>query len=729
MIFRIFIITIFMSSCSTLFNKKRTKSPDDSQRPFLGVEMQTPLVTLDKSVQGYYKGIRLEFVFPQSPAFAAGLQMKDLIVAINDKKIAEYNIRSGEDFTSWLALQKPKDQLNLTLLRDQQIIPVSLILEGRKYSFGDRYNNVKSIDLGSYQDSRKIPAFEALALQEKTKEDTLALKERFALMTEAGDRLRPSAIIDLQKNIFRAPTMTHWIWDQLALTKTEPLTKLSQVALRMNNDSNEKIKTFSGSSSLFQLVDTVKASRALLQKSFDDLSINRFEKILQQAPQLAQQFSEDVYVQRDENKIRRDQNINLVQDLQKVEPTAFTKAFATLSQNINRKKLVNLQREATTLLGNKKSMRVKTTLGDVVISGTDNDSHTPDDSNRKTFLIIDLGGNDDYVNINNAIIDYAGNDTYRSSQSWMMAAGVAQINFIIDIEGKDRYTGISGNFAASLFGISFLWDLQGNDEYRCVKYCFGTAFGGVAALIDENGNDRYESLEFSQGVGIAGGYGFLFDQRGDDHYYSQGARESGYGDAGNFSGWSQGVGIGLRGLISGGLGLIYDGQGADEFESGDFSQGGGYYFGWGLLINDGKENDTYQAARYGQGFTAHYAIGSFIDAGGNDTYNLHHTVGQGMSWDLGITVFEDFSGNDRYKTGIHCLGAASHNGVTFFIDYQGKDFYAGMEMPRSYNLPNDYHSGISLGFFIDQGHDDDHYEKFKNNSEALLPKYQWLIDR
>ena len=100
-----------------------------------------------------------------------------------------------------------------------------------------------------------------------------------------------------------------------------------------------------------------------------------------------------------------------------------------------------------------------------------------------------------------------------------------------------------------------------------------------------------------------------------------------------------------------------------------------------------------------------------------------------MSWDLGITLFEDFSGNDTYTTCAHCLGTASQSGITFFIDDSGDDIYLGPNLPFSDDVPNDYHSGVSLGFFIDRGQGNDKYEVFKNNSELLRPKYQILIDQ
>ena len=102
--------------------------------------------------------------------------------------------------------------------------------------------------------------------------------------------------------------------------------------------------------------------------------------------------------------------------------------------------------------------------------------------------------------------------------------------------------------------------------------------------------------------------------------YCKGTYPSGYGTEGIWEGWGQGCGVGLRGLVSGGLALLRDGGGADVMEAGNFSQGCGYYFGWGMLFADGPEDDVYIGSHYNMGACAHEAAGVFFEAGGNDTY-------------------------------------------------------------------------------------------------------------
>ena len=155
----------------------------------------------------------------------------------------------------------------------------------------------------------------------------------------------------------------------------------------------------------------------------------------------------------------------------------------------------------------------------------------------------------------------------------------------------------------------------------------------------------------SQGVALPGGAGWLLDGRGNDRYYAKGKHATEYGDAGIFDSWSQGCGVGIRGYESGGIAILYDGGGIDRYEAGNFSQGGGYYFGIGLFRDGGRENDTYIGSRYNQGFAAHEAIGYFEEVGGNDFYTTRHAVAQGVSWDESIVAFIDRDGDDVYEGG------------------------------------------------------------------------------
>ena len=263
---------------------------------------------------------------------------------------------------------------------------------------------------------------------------------------------------------------------------------------------------------------------------------------------------------------------------------------------------------------------------------------------------------------------------------------------------------------AAVLGASLFVDEAGDDVYRSRQYAQGAAAWGLALHIDREGDDRYDAGQLAQGLGMAGGAGWLLNAEGDDTYYAKGLRPTGYGDPGIFDSWSQGTGVGFRGLHSGGAAILYDGGGRDRYEAGNFSQGGGYYFGVGFVHDGGGDNDTYIGSRYNQGFAAHQAIGYFNDAGGDDYYTARHAVAQGIAWDEAIVLFIDRAGDDVYEGAqSFSQGASAHNGFCVFLDLGGHNRfdYVGIQ---GFAGPNDYHGGSSFSLFVAADGDDNVYD-------------------
>jgi len=355
--------------------------------------------------------------------------------------------------------------------------------------------------------------------------------------------------------------------------------------------------------------------------------------------------------------------------------------------------------------------------------------------------IIDLGGDDLYLNYAGAatpdipisiVIDLSGNDQYTATDKWAQAAGFMGFGFLLDLNGDDRYTSRQLSQGCAVMGVGHLIDLCGNDQYHGQEFHQGAAFWGFGSLIDIVGNDIYQGALFSQAVGGTYGLGLLIDISGSDHYYATGKYKSSYATDGIFRGSSQGFGIGFRGIASGGIGLLVDLAGEDYFMAGNFSQGGGYFFGMGILKNAGNESDTYIASRYGQGFSAHSAAGILIDEGGNDIYKGLFGAVQSAAWDLGIAALIDHSGNDRYDAPFTFFsqGAAAHNGFSMFFDRDGIDTYQSDPSGIAKNHSNDYHKGSSLGFFIDAGNDPDFYHAApaRNNNQYVRGAYGIFLD-
>ena len=272
-----------------------------------------------------------------------------------------------------------------------------------------------------------------------------------------------------------------------------------------------------------------------------------------------------------------------------------------------------------------------------------------------------------------------------------------------------------------------LIDEQGDDTYRCREMAQAVGHWGFGLLADGGGSDRYDARVAGQAVGLPGGYGLLVDEgpEGDD-YYCKGSQASGYGTAGVFEGWGQGVGFGYRPYASGGIGVLYDGGGADRMEGGNFSQGGGYYYGVGILYNGGAGSDRYIGSRWAQGWSAHQAAGIMIEAGGNDHYTTRYAVVQGCAWDEGNALFIDEAGDDLYEGGGFSQGAAAMNGWCIFLEMGGRDTYRYADQARAGS--NSYHGGTSLSFFVDAGGEEDDYPSLTNNRIESQGTHSIFVD-
>ena len=380
---------------------------------------------------------------------------------------------------------------------------------------------------------------------------------------------------------------------------------------------------------------------------------------------------------------------------------------------------------------------IKTDLGPIIIGSHENNQYEDDFA-----FLIDMGGDDLYRNNAGAapnqkmplsfVIDFSGNDTYASTDKISQGSGYMGLGLLIDEEGDDEYWATRLSQGVGYLGIGILWDQEGNDQYHGQEFHQGFGIWGLGVLLDQNGDDQYDATLYSQGVGSAKGIGLLLDAEGDDQYVATGKFKSSYGSRGIYTGHSQGFGIGIRQYSSGGIGVLLDRQGRDQFRAGNFSQGGGYYFGWGILKNGGNENDLYIGSRYAQGFMAHSALGTLIDDGGDDVYKTNVGAAQSAAWDLGVAALYDKAGNDTYDARrlSFSQGAAAHNGFSMFIDVKGTDTYLLGSNQQARVPKNTYHDGSSFGFFFDLGGDKDTYDRSaeRNNRVRLNDDYGVFVD-
>jgi hypothetical protein len=286
------------------------------------------------------------------------------------------------------------------------------------------------------------------------------------------------------------------------------------------------------------------------------------------------------------------------------------------------------------------------------------------------------------------VIDLSGNDTYEAGPGEpSQGSGLGGVGVLWDSLGDDRYRAAERSQGFAQLGAGVLIDAAGNDDYGLGLAGQGAALFGGALLLDREGIDRYEVLRDGQGYGGPGGCGTLVDLSGNDQYEAvrdpvRAGRPDPRADDKATTSNAQGAGVGRRGdepgrkSYAGGIGVLVDVAGNDEYRGGTFCQGAGYWFGTGVLV-DGGGDDLHEAVWYAQASGAHYALGTLLDVSGNDRYALVGTGGAGLGfgWDFAAGVLDDLAGNDTYSVNRLALGAAMKRSTGIFLDAAGDDTY------------------------------------------------------
>lgn len=369
-----------------------------------------------------------------------------------------------------------------------------------------------------------------------------------------------------------------------------------------------------------------------------------------------------------------------------------------------------------------------TPLGEILIGGVGDDTYT----GKIPLLLIDLGGNEEYrfeeYSPLSVIIDLSGDDRYYSTENGWLGAGILGLGFLIDLRGNDIYRGKDFSFGAGFFGVGLLFDGEGNDRYISGIFSQGAGAMGVGILCDIEGDDRYQTDLCGQGFGFVGGGGFLLDHRGNDTLIAGGVIPDFREESNAFQTLSQGFGFGIRPFASGGLGILYDGEGDDIYEGSYFSQGSAYWLSIGLLI-DRSGNDLYRARRYSQGAGTHWAVGALIDSEGNDRY-ISWGVSQGCGHDRSVGILWDGRGNDHYSAEWLSQGAGNDTGIGLLIDERGDDVYDGGK-DRTTQGFGKFDTGRdegSLGFLVDGGGEDIFSDKGKEGQRWKNGRWGGGID-
>jgi hypothetical protein len=388
------------------------------------------------------------------------------------------------------------------------------------------------------------------------------------------------------------------------------------------------------------------------------------------------------------------------------------------------------------------SFEFDTPLGVISLNGAQKNHYAGD---KNYFLIIDTGGDDTYLggaatlsfsHPYSVLIDLAGNDKYVSTSEGKpsFGGGVCGYAYLVDLEGDDDYSGVNLAQGSGLFGVGILLDKSGNDNYTAYTSSQGSGAFGIGVLSDLWGDDSYYAFTTSQGYGFTKGLGLLVELDGDDNYVAEDKKIDfpASQTKEHNSSLSQGVGFGRRADISdghslgGGVGILLDNAGNDNYSAGLFAQGCAYWYAIGLLADEAGD-DLYQGIWYVQGSGAHFGLGILNDVKGNDHYiaTMNMAQGAGHDFTLGFLLEED--GNDIYDCPNLSLGGGNANGIGIFWDKRGDDTYnptGQITLGRANIGTRGYLRDhlLCLGLFLDAGGNDTYAKPFaKNNSIWTQP--------
>lgn len=374
-----------------------------------------------------------------------------------------------------------------------------------------------------------------------------------------------------------------------------------------------------------------------------------------------------------------------------------------------------------------------TPLGKIIVGGAGHNVYT-----NETFLIIDTGGDDTYLNSAGGanglagrpisiVIDLGGSDEFNSRRSFSQGSGVFGIGILAALGSNCTFQAKHLSQGAGFFGCGLLMTGPGQQTFEADTFCQGAGAFGAGILWQRGGDTRYKAAHMAQGFGGTSGIGLLLDESGNDSYVAGGKYPCGWLSKHYFS-LSQGFGYGMRPFTGGGIGILCDLKGDDHYVADVYGQGASYWYSVGLLL-DAEGNDTYDAYQYCQGAGIHLSSGALIDWGGNDTYTAGH-ICQGAAHDYAVGILIDRAGNDKYSGDTTAQGSAINNSFAMLLDRSGNDVYTGTDSKQSQAAGHDGDKREygSIALMLDLGGEDKYSQGQTNNAMWLNPLYGCGID-
>ncbi|MDD4737385.1 MAG: HEAT repeat domain-containing protein [Kiritimatiellae bacterium] len=377
---------------------------------------------------------------------------------------------------------------------------------------------------------------------------------------------------------------------------------------------------------------------------------------------------------------------------------------------------------------------ITTPAGNLRIGTLGNDLH-----NDPSFtLIIDPGGNDQYLNTGGAngllarplsvILDRSGNDFYDDSALLGAGSALWGLAYLHDAGGDDIYRAAHAGQAAALFGIACLHDTAGNDLYTAGIFAQAAAIAGVARLEDLAGNDTFNLACAGQAYAGVAALAALVDRQGNDVYIAGRTLTDYDRHWKNHLSLAQGFATGIRPFTGGGVAILLDESGNDTYTADVYAQGVGYWYAMGFLLDlDG--HDTYRLHEYGQGCGVHLAAGLLADLNGRDVYTAH-SLAQGAAHDYAVGMLFEQAGNDTYTASHYAQGRGINNALGLLVDTRGEDAYFARQPEACQGAGHyaDIREYDSLSILLDQADVDVYSSGASNGVATLRPDFGLIYD-
>lgn len=745
------------------------RPPREPERPtpWLGVSVQLPT----KPITEYggkedEAGVKVVVVVPNAPADIAGVKVGDIIVAIGDtplKDPARPDANAVAVFVSTIRALQVGEKKTLTVLREGKRETLEAVIgqrtpieiKSRAHPEFDKLHAAKETSLLEDALASQNLTDEFLSVEAMVRATAGYSASQVELMPGQPDPFRLTEINYLLQN----PLDTHLVCDGLARAletavsdpaagpplaaalhrMAERLDCKVSTEVRMPMEGSEFPPIHAHDFLRAQLITPRMAlsnARMALRRAFRGLDKTELDCLRMNADILGERDvppGDVLAAMKAAAKVDYDALVTAGWNLARLYSP---KTLATLRTALEKyEALAGMPKEPAGITG-EILYREMTDEGLVIVGGKGCNTYSTD-----AALIVDLGGDDAYYNNAGAstekipvaiVIDYAGNDTYAANRDFVQGTGFLGVGFIFDLEGNDSYTGQSFAQGCGIWGVGAIVDGAGDDCYRADTCAQGAGMFGLGLILEGGGADRYHGHKHVQGFGFTKGFGAIIEVAGADLYFAGGKYFDFREPEKAYQSLSQGFGFGLRPWgemsvgTSGGIGMIVDMAGHDNYIGDYFCQGSSYWYSLGALV-DRKGCDRYWASRYSQGAGIHLSLGALVDDEGDDIYACSSIgVSQGCGHDWAVGILADRAGNDTYFGAWSTQGAGNDNGIGILLDFGGNDTYwARTESQGRGNWLEGRGNG-SFGVLLDGGGGTDSYN-LGGKDDTVSSKTQWGI--